>query len=246
MFLYWIAAAAFSIWMLVDAVRRRAEPWWFVVILMFMPLGLLLPLGALVYFMAVKSRDYDFGRFRALAGDRRSSIGELSYRAQETPSVANKLAYAEALQVAARYGEASDEYRDVLRRDPTNRHALHGVGCCLLGLGKPEAACEALQKLLEADNAWADFGAALDYADALWQAGRQDDAIELLRGLVAVSNRINHRVALAHYLIQAERAGPARDVLDQALRDYEHSPTFVKRRDRKWAERAEKMLRDLG
>jgi hypothetical protein len=214
---------------------------------MFMPLGLLLPLGALIYFLAVKSHDYNFGRFRrALAGERRSSLGELSYRAQETPSVANKLAYAEALQGAARYGEASEEYRDVLHRDPSNRHALHGAGCCLLGLGKPEAACEPLQKLLEADNSWADYGAALDYADALWQSGRHDDTIELLRGLVAASSRINHRVALAHYLIQADRQGPARDVLDQALRDYEHSPTFVKRRDRKWADRAEKMLRDLG
>jgi hypothetical protein len=231
---------ALNVWMLIDAARRRAEFWWFLVIIF-------LPLGGLVYFFVVKLQDYDLSGFRRAfsGGAGPASITKLSYRAQETPSVTNKLALADALSGAERYGEAADVYREVLRTDRDNKQSLHGLSRSLIGAGKSPEACEHLQRLLELDNSFADYGAALDYAEALWQSGQREDAIELLQGLVGVSSRINHRVALAHYLGQAERRGPARDVLDQALRDYEHSPAFVKRRDQKWAERAAKMLREL-
>lgn len=226
---------------MVDAVRRRAEPWWLLVILVFPTFG------ALAYFLVVKVHDFDLGPLRrALGAERRPKLEELSYRAIETPSVANKLAYAEALAFDARYAEASEQYRDVLRRDSDNKKALHGLSRCLLGLDKPAEACEHLQRLLEADNQYADYGAALDYAEALWQSGQTEETIELLQGLVGVSSRINHRLALAHYLTRKGSVGAARDMLEHALRDYEHSPAFVKRRDRKWAERGEKMLRELA
>jgi len=51
--LYYIAVA-FNVWMIVDAIRRRAELYWFIV--------LILPFGSLIYFFAVKARDYNFGR----------------------------------------------------------------------------------------------------------------------------------------------------------------------------------------
>jgi len=232
---------AFNVWMLIDAARRRAEFWWFLVIVF-------LPLGGLVYFVIVKLQDYDLsGLRRAFSGGTGpASITKLSYRAQETPSISNKLALAEALSGVERYGEAADVYREVLRTDRDNKQSLHGLARSLLGAGKSTDACEHLQRLLEMDNSYGDYGAALDYAEALWQSGQRDDAIDLLQGLVGISSRINHRVALAHYLIQAGRSAPARDALDLALRDYEHSPAFVKNRDKKWAERASKMLRELG
>jgi hypothetical protein len=61
-----------------------------------------------------------------------------------------------------------------------------------------------------------------------------------------VSSRINHRVALGHYLSLSERKDEAKGVLELALRDHEHSPAFVKKRDHKWAARAEKMMRELS
>ena len=42
----------FSVWMIFDAIRRGAELYWYLVIL-------LLPFGALIYFLLVKVRDYD-------------------------------------------------------------------------------------------------------------------------------------------------------------------------------------------
>ena len=231
---------AFTIWMIVDAFRRRAEFWWFLIIILFGPLG------ALIYFLMVKLQDYDVGRLkRALSGGPAGSLSELAYRAQETPSVSNKLAFGDALAQAERYGEASDVYREILRKDEANKQALHGIARSLLGAGRAAEACEHFQRLLEMDNSYADYSAALDYGEALWQSGQKEDAIELLTGLVRASSRINHRVALGHYLMLSERKGEAKDVLELALRDHEHSPAFVKKRDQKWAARAEKMVREL-
>ena len=230
----------FSIWMIVDAIRRRAEFWWLLIIIF-------VPFGAVVYFFMVKLQDYDLGRLkRALSGAPSGSLSELAYRAQETPSVSNKLALGEALSSAERYVEASDVYKEILRKDDANKQALHGLSRSLLGAGRAADACEHFQRLLEMDNSYADYSAALDYAEALWQSGQKDDAIELLTGLVRVNSRINHRVALGHYLSLSERKGEARDVLELALRDHEHSPAFVKKRDHKWAARAEKMMRELS
>jgi hypothetical protein len=231
----------FTIWMVVDAIKRRADFWWFAIIILFGPLG------ALVYFLMVKLQDYDVGRLtRALSGGPSGSLSELAYRAQETPSVSNKLALGDALAKAERYAEASDVYREILRKDDVNKQALHGIARSLLGAGRAGEACEYFQRLLEMDNSYADYSAALDYAEALWQSGKKEDAVELLNGLVRVSARINHRVALGHYLMLSERKGEARDVLTLALRDHEHSPAFVKKRDQKWAARAEKMIRELS
>jgi hypothetical protein len=231
----------FTIWMVVDAIRRRAEFWWFLVIILFGPLG------ALAYFFIVKLEDFDGGGLRrAFSGAPSGSLSELAYRAQETPSIANKLAFADALAGAERYSEASDVYRDVLRKDDVNKQALHGLARSLLGAGKPGDACEPLHRLLEMENSFADYSAALDYAEALWQSGQKEDALEVLNGLVSVSSRINHRVALGHYLSLSDRKGEARDVLELALRDHAHSPDFIKRRDKKWAVRAEQMMRELS
>lgn len=236
--LYYIAVA-FNVWMIVDAIRRRAELYWFIV--------LILPFGSLIYFFAVKARDYNFARL-GVASPNKPRIGgltELERRAEETPSVANKLALADALEAHERHAEASLLFREVLQRHPEDKQALHGLSRALLGLRKAEEAVEQLAKLLELESNYRDYSAALDYAEALWQAGRSEDAVDLLRGLVNETRRINHRLALAHYLRLAGQSGPARIELEQALRDFESSPEFVQRRDKKWADRAQRELRAL-
>ena len=71
-------------------------------------------------------------------------------------------------------------------------------------------------------------------------------AIGLLTGLVSVSKRINHRMALAHYLKERGDSANAKSELDQALRDFATQPDFVQRRDRRWADRARKLLAEMN
>ena len=234
----------FRLWMLVDAIRRRPPFYWYLVIFF-------VPFGDFIYFVMVKLP----GANGAIAP--RSalsptvpvvgpSLSDLEQRAQETPSELNKLAFADALATEQRPAEAAERYRDVLRQAPDSKEALHGLARALLTLVRPLEAIEELSHLMDLDPAFRDYSAALDYAEALWQAGQHDDAIGLLTGLVGVSKRINHRMALAHYLKEQGDSVTARSELDQALRDFATQPDFVQRRDRRWADRARKLLAELN
>jgi hypothetical protein len=231
---------AFRIWMLVDAIRRRPPFYWYLIIFF-------VPLGDFIYFAMFKLG----GGGQRLASSAEvpvpgPSLSELEMRAQETPSELNKLAFADALATEQRPAEAALRYQDVLRQASDSKEALHGLARSLLSLGRPLEAVEELSHLMELDPAFRDYSAALDYAEALWQSGQHEDAIGLLTGLVGVSKRINHRMALAHYLKEQGDSVTARSELDQALRDFATQPDFVQRRDRRWADRARKLLAELN
>jgi len=237
----YLVATTFYVWMLVDAIRRRAPYYWYLIILF-------LPFGAFLYFGLIKLPELTgkrpaAPRVFATAGPTLEDLAEL---ARQTPSELNKLAFADKLAELQRFPEAVGRYRDVLRQNKDSKEALHGVARALLALARPLEAIDALADLMELDPEFRDYSAALDYAEALWQAGKQDDAIGLLTGLVSVSKRINHRMALAHYLKERGDSVTARSELDQALRDFASSPDFVQRRDQRWADRARKLLAELN
>jgi len=174
------------------------------------------------------------------------SLAQLRELALESPSIANRLAFGDALRQARKYRDAVTEYEFVLQRDDKCKEALHGVGLCHIELGSHGDAVERLSKLMDIDPRYRDFLAALDYAEALWLDGRRDLALEVLEDIALTSTRIEHSLAYANYLALAEETARARQVLESALKDYEQSPTFVQRRDRGPAREAEKLLAQLG
>ncbi len=224
--------------MIVDAIRRRADYYWYLIILFLFP-----PVGSLIYFALVKVKDWKVAR--ALPGAGQKNIARLRSKLAETPSIANKLELADALESAERFEEAEPIFREVLSQDPDNLQSLHGLARCAMSDGRFGEAVEHFEKLLEQDNAYRDYSAALDYAEALWQNGQRDDTIEVLEALVGVSTRVNHHVALAHYLREDGREARARQVLERGLANWETSPDFVQRRDEKWARKARKMLAEV-
>jgi hypothetical protein len=235
-----VVVGCFQVWMLVDAIRRRVPFYWYLLLLM--------PIGAILYFAMIKLPEMNGKRPAAPSAFavRGPSIEELGELARQTPSELNKLAFADALLAAQRYPEAVGRYRDVLRQSSESREALHGLARALMSMNRPLEAIEELARLMELDPAYRDYSAALDYAEALWQGGQHEDAIGLLTGLVSVSKRINHRMALAHYLKEQGDKTTARSELDQALADFASSPDFVKKRDQRWADRARKLLAELN
>ena len=59
------------------------------------------------------------------------------------------------------------------------------------------------------------------------------------------SPRLKHRMLYAHYLSGDGRGAAAREQLETALREHDTAPKFVRRKDRAWARKAKKMLREL-
>jgi hypothetical protein len=235
--LFLILAFAFSLWMLYDAYQRRAGFHWLALIF------LLQPIGGLIYLIMVKMQDASQSTFAPPAS--LADVRELELRALEVPSVANKLALANALLANERYLDATGMYQQVLRVDKDDREALHGLARAYLGANRAEEALEPLDRLMELDRAYRDYTAATDYAEALWQTGDRDEAIGLMEGLTSTSQRIHHRFALAHYLKEAGRDEDARNTLEKALQDHDRSPEYIQRRDSDWASRAKKMLGEL-
>lgn len=230
---------AFSIWMLIDAIRRRAEFYWLFIIL------LLMPLGSVVYFFVVKVRD-----FAGAGAKARQSIPTAS-RTQPSaaPAAAGELDQlldaADALEERESYDLAEPKYRQALEQAPNNLRALHGLGRCALGRGQTEKSAELLERVLERERSYRGYSAALDYAEALWQSGRKQDTIEFVEAMAGVTHRINHRVALAHYLKGAGRDDAARSALEALLADHQRKPAAAQSQEQAWAGRAERMLAEL-
>jgi hypothetical protein len=234
----YLVIGAFQLWMFVDAIRRGSSFIWKLLIF-------LIPLAAIIYFFFFKLPELT-GRRPAASLPSGPTLEELSELARLTPSEANKLAYADRLAELSRFPEAIGRYRDVLRFNHDSKEALHGLARALLNLGRPREAVEELAALMELEPEFRDYTAALDYAEALWQAGQQEDTIGLLTGLVSVTKRINHRLALAHYSKERGDSITARNELDLALIEFASLPEPQRKREQRWADRARKQLAELN
>ena len=151
---------------------------------------------------------------------------------------------ADQLEESERYDEATPLYQDALAKDVNDLRALHGMARCELGLGHPQVAVALLEQVLSADREYRNYGAALDYADALWLAGQKHDTLELLEGLVKVTHRINHRLALAHYLAANGEVDKARSEVKQIIDEHAALSASEQLKDKSWIDRATRMLTD--
>jgi len=235
----YLVIGAFQLWMLFDAFRRGAPFLWKLLIF-------LIPLAAIIYFFLIKLPELTGRRPPASLAPPGPTLEDMAELARQTPSELNKLAYADRLAELGRFPEAIGRYRDVLRQNRDSKEALHGLARALLGLGRPLEAIEELATLMELQPEFRDYTAALDYAEALWQAGKQEDTIGLLTGLVSVTKRINHRLALAHYSKERGDSITARNELDLALSEFASLPEATRKREQRWADRARKQLAELN
>jgi hypothetical protein len=231
-----VALFVFSVWMTFDAIRRGAELYWYFIILV-------LPFGAVIYFIFVKLKDYNLRLLPTRATH--PDVAGLRQRAEATPNPENTLALAEALEERAKYSEAAAYYQRVLAESAADPRALHGLARCRLSQSEPAEAVELLERVVSADRSHADYRAALDYAEALWQNRQEEDAVELAGALARHTGRINHRLAFAHYLAGMDRNVEARQVVDQVLADLESAPASDARNAR-WLKKARAMRARLG
>jgi hypothetical protein len=229
----------FMLWMLVDAVRRRAEYRWFLIIL--------LPFGEWIYFFMVKIHDPEFQRLRAfLSTKERPSLAKLRARFDESPSAVNRLALARALHDAGKYAVGAEHFEALLAREATDRDALHGRALCRLGLGDTRGAVTDLATLIQQDPGYDDYAPWKLLIGLLCREGKRDVALSTAAELNREAPRLGHAVLWAQLLVEAGEVDQARTRLAQALRDFEDAPRFVKRRDWRSASDARQLLRTLA
>ncbi len=226
-------------WMLIDALRRRADGYWYLIIFV--------PFGEWFYFFKVKVHDPEWQWLKDLFHrEKPPTVESLRYQYSQTPSLTNRLRLGQALHDAGKYGEASELFSQVLASNEENRDALLGLALCKAGLEDLEGAVGLLQELIEAEPSFEEYEPWLHLSRTLWRLGRQEEALEVLGRLVEKSPRPGHSVALAHLQIEADQRAEARRTLTKTLEHFEHAPKFFRRNNRAWARQAKRMLRRLA
>jgi hypothetical protein len=229
-----IAQLAFMIWMLIDAHRRQAEPFWFWVIL-------LVPfVGAWAYFFVVKVQDFVKQPGGSLF-HRRVSLEELRYRVDQTPTLANHLALAERLMEQDKHDEALRHFDEAKKKEPEHNQVIYGRAACFCALGRPEEALPLLEDLVRRNPGWSDYTAWHLLIEAKLGTKDASGALASCRELARHSPTLHHRCLLAEQLLAGGLHEEARRLLDEALRDHAFAPRLVRRRNGRWVSVAKKL-----
>lgn len=229
---------AFWVWMLVDVFRRAEASYWIVVIFLFGPPG------ALIYFLVVKWPEY-WPTLKRLLKTQPLSSEKLIRRYEATPSEANELALANAFYDEERFDQAGKLYQDVLEKQPDHTSAMRGLARVYRTQANHTQSLSLYEKLVELDPRQDDFRVALEYGETLWDSGEKQRALEVLEDLAAETERMNHQLALAHYLVEADQKERAKSVLEVALLRHASDPVLQQQKDRRWAKSAHQLLEQL-
>ena len=230
---FWIGVV-FTIWMVLDASRRRVDWFWYLVAL----------LTPFIYFLMVKLPNNP-AIPEAGSNSDVPQVGKSKRQLGSSPFLSN-LDRADQLEEIERYDEAVPIYQEALDHDPNNLRSLHGMARCELGLGHPRIAVSLLEQVLNTDREYGNYAAALDYADALWMSGQKQDTLELLDGLVHATGRPNHCLAHAHYLAENGELAKAKAVVDRVIEEHASLHPAEQPKDQYWRDRAEQMLANLA
>lgn len=232
---------AFKVWMLLDAIRRRVDVLWYLVVLA--------PLGDVIYFVAVKLRDFQAREAPPPAASatvaRERTLLTLERAVNETPSFLNRVRLAWALLEGGNAQRAQGLFALALGTHPKDKEARFGLGLSQLESGDHQAAVTTLTPLAERALDYEHYTAALALAEALYRSGEKQATLELLNDVSSDSKRLEHRLVLARYQLRGDHKAEARDTLQQALGEFEEQPERIRMRNGAAATEARRLLRTL-
>lgn len=237
----------FSIWMFVDALRRKADFYWYVLII------LLMPIGGFIYFFFIKlpelqAASADGSGLAAISFPMRkgASIRSLQAQVSETPSQENKLVLAWALFEDQRIAESSDIFLGCHRADDDDAECVYGIARCLSANGEHAQAATYYEKVISLDRVFRDYDPWLDLSFGYLETDSKNKALEVLTKLVEEAPRVKHKTILGRCLADAGFVDQARTALTEAVADYEESSFFLQRDNENWVNQARELLTGLS
>jgi tetratricopeptide (TPR) repeat protein len=231
--------AAFQIWMLVDAVRRKE--WMWVVFLIVFP-----GFSAFWYFFMVYRDSPSATRGFELPGAHsRKRIRELEAQIHHLDKAHHYSQLGDIYFQQGKLDKADACYRAALEREPQDIDTRAHFGQCLLRQNKPEEARPLLEGVV-AENPKHDYGHSLmGLAETLAALGETDAAIATWQRVTENHSYPRARVQLAELYLQQGQAELARAQVQEVLADDPHAPGFQRKRDRVWIRRAKRLERHI-
>lgn len=225
----------FSLWMLIDAIRREEWMW---VLFMFVFPGF----TPLFYFFLVFRASSSLQGFELPGAASRHRIKELEGLIHNLDKAHHHLELGDIYFRKGNFTKAEACYRASLERDPKDLDARAHLGQCLLRLNRAGEARPILQQVC-AENPGHDYGYSLmAYAEALGALGETDNAVAVWKQVLANHNYARARVQLGELYVGRGEKDLANVEFREVINDDLHAPAFQRKRDRVWVRRAKRLL----
>ncbi|MEK7676528.1 MAG: tetratricopeptide repeat protein [Verrucomicrobiota bacterium] len=231
-----LVLAAFQIWMLIDAIRRRE--WLWVVFIFLFPL-----LNALLYFFLV----YRSAAASATSGFElpgafdRKRIKDLEAQIHHLDKAHHHSQLGDIYFQQGKLAQAEKCYQAALERDPADTDTRAHFGQCLLRQNRAEDALPLLEQVC-AENPKHDYGHTLmALAETLALLGERDRAIATWQQVLQANSYARAKVQLAELYLADNQPDLARAELEEVLADDAHASGFQYKRDRVWIKRGRKL-----
>src|SRR2546426_6396591 len=243
---YWFSnpwlplVSLFSLWMFIDAVRRRDWVWAFFI---FVGFGF----SALFYYFAVYRASPSATRGFELPGAHdRHRIKQLQAQIHHLDKAHHHSQLGDIYFQHGKLQQAESCYRASLERDPQDIDTRAHLGQCLLRQKRPAEARPLLEGVI-AENPKHDYGYSLmALAETLTGLGENDAAMNVWKQVTETHSYPRAKVQLAELYLTRNQPDLARHELKEVLADDLHAPAFQRKRDRVWVRRAKSLLRKGG
>jgi len=231
-----LAYGAFTIWMLVDAVRRKEYLW--VVLIM-------AGLGIWYFFYVYRSGPSTEG-FELPGAAKRQRIKELQAKIHHLDNAVHHFQLGDIYFRQGKFSLAEKCYRAALEREAQDIDARAHLGQCLLRLKRPAEARPLLEGVC-AEDPKHDYGYSLmGLAECQTALGEPDEALKTWLKVTDHHSYPRAKVQLAEIYLAAGQPERARTELNEVLADDAHAPAFQRKRDRFWVHRARRLAGKAG
>lgn len=227
----------FTIWMLVDAIRRKEYLWVFLI---------MAGMGFWYFFYIYRNSPSAMRGFELPGAQSRKRIKELQAQIHHLDKAHHYFQLGDVYFQQGKLDKAEAAYRASLERDAQDIDARAHLGQCLLRQKKAAEARPLLEGVC-AENPKHDYGySMMALAEALSAVGEQNAALEKWQQVTANHSYPRAKVQLAELYIAKNQPDLARVELRDVLADDIHAPRYQRRRDRVWVRRAKGVARKLG
>lgn len=232
-----IAYCLFSVWMIIDAIRRR-EYFWVVLIMA--------GLSFWYFFYIYRSAPALTQGFELPGAAKRKRIKELEAQIHHIGNAVHHFQLGDVYFRQGKLQKAEACYRAALEREPTDIDARAHLGQCLALLKRPAEAKPLLEGVCKEDPKH-DYGySMMALAETLTALGERQAALNVWLRVTGNHSYPRAKVQLAQMYIADKQLDLARAELKDVLTDDAHAPKFQRKRDKIWVRRAKGLARKIG
>jgi hypothetical protein len=224
---------------LVHYFKTRPQMYWFYVIVF---MG---PLGAAIYLGMNALPDY-LATVQAIRGvPRQKRTNELEARVEENPSAANFEELGDLYMSAGQLEKARAAFDKAIAARSDTQDTFYRRGLCSLQLGDAASAVPDLERVVAKEPGYDFNRAAGMLAQACTKAGQKEKAESLFLKAIASSTLSETYLNYAEMLAAEGRVPEARQWAQKVLDKERTMPSYLRRRERPWFQKAAEMLKRL-